>query len=93
MNQLNATTKTLSCPLNSIMYRKGGRMKAIAADPMDPAIFKKSVKLGISKDIPVINQTIIDLAITFLTLFLFLLPPAKNSCVSYISKAARICTG
>ena len=54
-------------------------MKAIAADPIDPAIFKKSVKLGINKDIPVMSHTIMDLAITFLTLFLFLLPPAKNS--------------
>ena len=80
----------LNCPLNSIMYRKGGRMKAIAEDPIDPAIFKKSVKFGINKDIPVINQTIIDLAATFLSLFLFLVPFVKNSCVSYISNAAKI---
>lgn len=46
-------------------------MKAIAADPIEPAMFKKSVKLGISKDMPVINQTMRDLAITFLTLFRF----------------------
>jgi hypothetical protein len=72
------------------MYRKGGRMKAIADDPIDPAIFKKSVKFGISKDIPVIIHTIIDLAATFLNLFLFLLPFVKNSWVSYISKAAKI---
>jgi hypothetical protein len=64
------------------MYRKGGRMKAIAEDPIDPAIFKKSVKFGISKDIPVIIHTIIDLAATFLNLFLFLLPLVKNSWVS-----------
>ena len=68
-------------------------MNAIAAEPMEPAIFKKSVKFGINKDIPVINQTIRDLANTFLILFLYLLPPEKNWCVSYISKAARICTG
>lgn len=65
-------------------------MKAIAEDPIDPAIFKKSVKFGISKDIPVIIHTIIDLAATFLNLFLFLLPFVKNSWVSYISKAAKI---
>ena len=82
MNQLNKMTNLLSYPLNSIMYRKGGRMKAIAEDPIDPAIFKKSVKFGISKDIPVIIHTIIDLAATFLNLFLFLLPFVKNSWVS-----------
>lgn len=68
-------------------------MNAIAADPMEPAMFKKSVKFGISKDMPVINHTIRDLAITFLTLLRCLLPQAKNRCVSYISKAAKICTG
>ena len=49
-------------------------MNAIAAEPIAPAMFRKSVKFGISKDIPVISHTIRDLANTFLTLFLVLLP-------------------
>ena len=43
-------------------------MKAMAADPIEPAMLRKSVKLGIIRDIPVIIHTIIDLTNT---LFIF----------------------
>ena len=71
INQFITITDIFSSPLNSIKYRNGGIINAIAADPMEPAIFKKSVKLGISSDTPVISHTIKDLAMTFLA---FLLP-------------------
>jgi hypothetical protein len=56
------------------MYKKGGKMNAIAAEPIAPAMFKKSVKFGMRSDIPVINHTISDLTSTFLTLRLPLEP-------------------
>ena len=50
-------------------------MKAIAADPIDPAMFKKSVKLGIKRDIPVMIMTMTDLTST-LFVFLFMGDPS-----------------
>jgi len=40
-------------------------MKAIAAEPMDPAMFRKSVKFGMRRATPVMIQTMIDLAMIF----------------------------
>jgi hypothetical protein len=40
-------------------------MKAIAADPTAPAIFRKSVKLGMMRATPEMIHTIIDLTKTF----------------------------
>lgn len=51
------------------MYKRGGRTNAIIAEPRDPAIFKKSVKFGIKRETPVMNQTIRDLTPNFLSFF------------------------
>jgi hypothetical protein len=73
--QFRATTCVFTSPLNSIKYKNGGSINAMAAEPIDPAILRKSVKFGISSEIPVISHTIIDLAITFLTLFCVFVRP------------------
>ena len=44
-------------------------MKAMAAEPIEPAIFKKSVKLGIKSEMPVIIQTITERIPTFFNFF------------------------
>ena len=66
INQLKAIIGIERRPLNSIINKNGGRIKAIAAEPIEPAMFKKSVKFGIKSDMPVIIQTIIDLTTTLL---------------------------
>jgi len=53
-------------------------MKAIAAEPIEPAIFKKSVKFGMIKDIPVMIQMMIDLTPTLLHLITNFVPVLKN---------------
>ena len=65
-------------PLNSDIYNNEGRINAIIADPSEPAIFKKSVKFGTNNDIPVIIQTIIDLAEIYLILLTLGFPSLKN---------------
>lgn len=54
-------------------------MKAIAAEPMEPAIFKKSVKLGINKAMPVMSQIMTDLTATRLNFYFDGDPSLKNS--------------
>jgi hypothetical protein len=53
-------------------------MKAIAADPMDPAILRKSVKFGIRRAIPVMSHTIADRTPTFFSFLESFVPFLKN---------------
>lgn len=76
------------------MYKIGGSIKAIIADPIDPAMFRKSVKSGTIIDTPVIIQMIIDLKIIVL-IFLGILHEKNQSFLkkefySTISKAVKI---
>jgi hypothetical protein len=42
------------------MKRRGGKIKAIVADPTAPAILRKSVKSGTISETPVIIQIMIE---------------------------------
>ena len=90
INQFSMIIGIDNFPLNSLRYNKGGSTNAIIADPKDPAIFKKSVKLGINSEIPVTSHTITDLTPIFLSFIDLFVPFLKNECSSYISKAAKI---
>jgi len=69
----------------------GGKTNAIIAAPSEPAMFKKSVKLGISIEIPVTKRMIITL--TNMRFALALGPLFKNLDCSRMSNAANICRG
>jgi hypothetical protein len=44
-----------------MLYNQGGKINAINAAPRLPIMLRKSVKLGMSKAIPVINRITKDL--------------------------------
>ena len=79
ISQLKIIEIILSCPLNEIRYRIGGNTNAIAAEPIDPAMFRKSVKFGMRSEIPVISHTIKDLTKTFLTFLILVVPELNQS--------------
>jgi len=68
----------------------GGNINPISAAPRDPAIFRKSVKLGISVATKVTSTIIIALAVIRLHLAF---PLLKISFYSIISNAASIIIG
>ena len=91
MAQLEYFLQAVKVSLNSSLYRRGGKMKAITPAPRAPAMSKKTVKSGIIKAIPV-TQIITNERMRIFFSFR-LEPTVKNGCYSAMSKAARICTG
>jgi len=92
-HRLNTHLGQLIVSLNSLLYSRGGRTKAIMPAPRLPAIFRKSVKFGMIKAIPVTRK--ITRARKTMTLMFYLWgdPVLKNECYSPISKAHKICNG
>ena len=50
---------------NCLLYRRGGKMKAITPAPRAPAMSRKVVKSGITSAIPVMNMIIMLRITTF----------------------------
>jgi hypothetical protein len=90
IKKLKEITVLLSSCQNCKLYIRGGNRKTIIPAVRDPAIFKKSVKFGISSAIPVTRKIIKDLAITDLAFCEQQKVPWKNLDCSIISKAHKI---
>ena len=71
INQLITITGTETLPLNCLRKSNGGSTKAIIAAPIAPAMLRKSVKFGMSSEIPVTIQTIKDLTAILFSLGVF----------------------
>jgi hypothetical protein len=91
MNQLKMYLGFEMEPLNSMLYNQGGRRKPSIPPQRDPAILRKSMKLGITKATPVTTNIINVLTKT--DFILRYLPSLKNLACSKISNATKICTG
>lgn len=90
INQLNQYFFFEIVFLNSALYNQGGRTNPIIPAPNDPAIFKKSVKLGMRRAIPVTRQIMTDRAATDLAFLVLLEPILNQEPCSRMSKAHRI---
>ena len=61
-----------------MLYNQGGKIKAIKAAPKLPIIFRKSVKFGMARAIPVIKRITADLHTITFNFFWHLVPFLKN---------------